>query len=248
MRSGTPALRAGGDGHAEALLGLKAAGEQRVGADGARERATRTLRPGEAATWTLSAGSGAPSSRSRVSANSLGTIAASKAPPCGRAKATARRRRRAASRASAAAVVDHARQRVVGVAARALATRGEADPDGADCPVLVKMRDDARARFARRGERPPAERGLQVVSVDDARARASHGARDLIGREAAAQDPGRGAAATEQRRVAREQLGLLAEVLADQPQQVLDRALLAAALPVAVVEEEDHARANLHSP
>ena len=65
-------------------------------------------------------------------------------------------------------------------------------------------------------------------------------ARDLVGRRPPRSSAGRRAGAPEQRRVAFEQLGVLAEVLADQPQQVLDGALLAPGVPVAVVQEQDH--------
>ena len=66
-------------------------------------------------------------------------------------------------------------------------------------------------------------------------------ARDVVGREAAAQQRRAAAArATQRGRVALEQLDVLAELLAHQPAQVLDRPLLAAGGPVAVVQEEDH--------
>ena len=100
-------------------------------------------------------------------------------------------------------------------------------PDRADQPVLVQVGDHAGAGVARRGERAPAEGRVEVVGVDDPRPGAAHGARDLVGREAAAQHAGRRAAAAEQRRVALQQLGVLAEVLAHQPQQILDGTLLA---------------------
>ena len=76
--------------------------------------------------------------------------------------------------------------------------------------------------------------------MDDARAAAAHGVGDLVRLEAAAQQPGRGARPPEPAAVAREQLGVLAELLADEPQQVVDDALLAARRAVAVVQEEDH--------
>ena len=60
------------------------------------------------------------------------------------------------------------------------------------------------------------------------------------GPEPAAQQPRGGAALESVDGVALEHLDVLAEVLADQPRQVLDRALLAAGDAVAVVEEQDH--------
>ena len=51
---------------------------------------------------------------------------------------------------------------------------------------------------------------------------------------------GRGASAPQDRAVAVEQLRLLAQVLAHEPQQIVDDALLAAGRAVAVVQEEDH--------
>ena len=48
--------------------------------------------------------------------------------------------------------------------------------------------------------------------------------------------------------VALEQLDLLAQVLAHEPQEVLDRALLAARDAVAVVQEEDHGRGKANVP
>ena len=68
----------------------------------------------------------------------------------------------------------------------------------------------------------------------------AHGGGDLLGRQAAAEQPGRGARAADRRAVARQQPRVLAEVLAHEPEQVLDDALLAARRAVAVVQEEDH--------
>ncbi len=65
--------------------------------------------------------------------------------------------------------------------------------------------------------------------------------RHLVGSQAAAQHARRGARAAEQGRVALEQLCLLAEMLADEPQKILDGLLLAAAAAVPVVQEQDHA-------
>ena len=110
----------------------------------------------------------------------------------------------------------------------------------------MQVQDDARAGRARGGERAPAERGVDVVGVHDAGAGAAHGgARRRSGAQPAAQHRRRGrAAAAERGRVALEHLGVLAQVLADQPREVLDRALLAAGGAVAVVQEQDHRRAS----
>ena len=66
------------------------------------------------------------------------------------------------------------------------------------------------------------------------------------GVEAAAQHPGRRPGPAEQRRVTLEQLSVLAEPVAHEPHEILDRSFLAPRRPVARVEEEDHA-ANLDS-
>ena len=105
----------------------------------------------------------------------------------------------------------------------------------------MQVQDDAGAGLARGRERAPAERRVDVVGVHDARAGAAHRVRHLLGAEAAAQQPGGGAALRERGGVALEHLDVLAEVLADQPREVLDRALLPAGHAVAVVQEQDHA-------
>ena len=76
--------------------------------------------------------------------------------------------------------------------------------------------------------------------MDDPRPGAADRGGDVVGREPAAQQRHRGARAPQRGAVALEQLGLLAQVLAHEPQEVLDRALLAAGGAVAVVQEEDH--------
>ncbi len=104
----------------------------------------------------------------------------------------------------------------------------------------MQVQHDPRAGRAGRGERAPAERRLDVVGVDDARARALHGVGDLRRAEAAEQQPAGGVAGRQARGVALEHLGLLGELRADQPGEVLDRPLLPAGHPVAVVQQEDH--------
>ena len=106
----------------------------------------------------------------------------------------------------------------------------------------MQVQDDARARRARRGQRAPAERRVEVVGVDDARAGAPHGGGDLVRVASPPRSrPRPRAPRPSAARVALEQLDLLAEVLAHEPGEVLDRALLAAGRAVAVVQEEDHA-------
>ena len=143
-------------------------------------------------TVTARAPSGAPSARSRVSANALGVVSAS-------AEATSRPDQRASAAAyvdglgaRAAAVAAHAGARVAPVAARAVARRRvHARPDRADEPVLVQRQDRARAGLARRLQRAPAVRRVDVVRVDDAGAGAAHGGRDLLGVQPAAQQAAR---------------------------------------------------------
>ena len=125
--------------------------------------------------------SGAPSVRSRSSANSLGTMQASAAsvdPPLPQREPGAVGGRLGAR--AAAAVQPHARARVAPVAARAVGAAGEAGPDRADEPVVVQVQDDPGAGLARGGQRAPAERRLDVVRVDDARAGAPHRVADLV--------------------------------------------------------------------
>ena len=117
----------------------------------------------------------------------------------------------------------------------------EARPDRADQAVVVEVEHDTGARAPGRGERAPAERRVDVVRVDDAGAGAPHGGRDLVRVQAAREHPRRRLRAAERGRVALEDLGVLAEVLADEPREVLDDAFLAAGHAVAVVQEEDHA-------
>jgi hypothetical protein len=80
------------------------------------------------------------------------------------------------------------------------------------------------------------------VGVDDPRPGAAHGVADVRRIQAAAQQAGRRAGPPQRRGVALEQLGVLAQVLAGQPGQVLDRPLLPAGGAVPVVQEEDHGR------
>ena len=146
---------------------------------------------------------------------------------------------------AAAAVQPQPGQRVAPVAARAVLPAREAQPLRAHEPVVVQVQHDARARLARRRQRAPAERRVDVVGVDHPRAGAPHRVRDLLrarARRAAARR--RGAPVAEHGRVALEHLRVLAEVLADQPREVLDGPLLAAGQAVAVVQQQDHGAAR----
>ncbi len=104
----------------------------------------------------------------------------------------------------------------------------------------MQVEHDARAGGPRGGERAPAERRLHVVGVDDPRAGAPHGGRDVLRRQPAAHQAEGGAARAERRGVALEHLGLLAELGPDQPREILHRLLLAAGRAVPVVQEQDH--------
>ena len=104
----------------------------------------------------------------------------------------------------------------------------------------MQVKHDARAGLARRGQRAPAQVGVEVVGMEHRGAGPSHGGGHLVGRQAAAQQPGGGPRPPHPGGVARQQLGALIELLAHQPDQVLERALLPAGRAVEVVQEEDH--------
>ena len=104
----------------------------------------------------------------------------------------------------------------------------------------MQVQDDAGAGLAGSREGAPAERRVDVVGVDDARAGAPDRLSHLLGPETAAQEPGGSAALGERGGVALEHLDVLAEVLADQPREVLDGAFLPTGDAVAVVQEQDH--------
>ena len=142
--------------------------------------------------------------------------------------------------ARAAAVQADARPGVAAVAARAVRAAGEARADRADEAVVVQVQDGPGAGLLCGGERAPAERRVEVVRVDDPRLRALDGPRHLVRIEAASQQAGGGAGSADPGAVAREQLRVLFEVLAGEPHEVVDDALLAAGRAVAVVQEEDH--------
>ena len=113
---------------------------------------------------------------------------------------------------------------------------------GEDAELLT--RDSAvlgRARAATALLRGGADEDDVAVAVRRTGARVVH-AHNLLRREAAAEQPGRRAGAADRGAVAGHGLRVLAEALAHEPQQILDRPLLAARRPVAVVQEQDHAR------
>jgi hypothetical protein len=83
---------------------------------------------------------------------------------------------------------------------------------------------------------------MEVVGVQYAGPGPADRSSDLRGIEAPTQKADRSAPATDRPRVPVEQLCLLAQVLPDEPQQILDRALLAAGRAVAVVQDKNHAR------
>ena len=134
-----------------------------------------------------------------------------------------------------AAVEADPRQRVAAMAAGALLAAREAHADGADEAVLVQMEDDPRASGARRRERAPTERRMHVVRVHHPCSGEPHRSRHVAGGQPAAEQAGRGVPATQRRRVPGQQLRGLAHVLAHEPQQILDDALLAACGAVTVV-------------
>lgn len=77
------------------------------------------------------------------------------------------------------------------------------------------------------------------MSVDDPRAGAPDGCRDVVRIEPAAQERDRRARTTEDGAVTLQQLGVLAQPLTDEPEEVVDSALLAAGGAISVVQEQD---------
>ncbi len=88
---------------------------------------------------------------------------------------------------------------------------------------------------------------MQIVGVDDPRPAEPDRGRDLRGPLAPAQQRAGRARPANRRRVAAQQLRLLAEMVLHEPHQILDGTLLATGGAVAVVQEEDHRRSNLDS-
>ena len=141
---------------------------------------------------------------------------------------------------AAAAVQAHPRQRVAPVTARALRPAREAHADRADDPVLVQVQHDTRSGLARRRQRTPAERWIEIVRMHHTRTAQPHRPRHVLGVQSPPQQPGRRAAPAQCRRVPLQQLRLLSQLLAHERHQVRDHALLAARGAVAVVQEQDH--------
>jgi hypothetical protein len=101
----------------------------------------------------------------------------------------------------------------------------------------MKMQHHARARGPSRLQRPPAERGVQVVGVYDACSRALHHIGNLRRFKAPSQQARRRSAAAQLRGVALEQLYGLAELLSHERHQVLNDPLLPPGRPIAVVKK-----------
>ena len=99
----------------------------------------------------------------------------------------------------------------------------------------MQVQHDARAGCARGRQRAPAERGIEVVRVNDARAAQSDCLRHFVRRHAAAQQAECRVCTPESRGVPLQQLDRLAQVLAHEPHQLLHRALLASRRAVPVV-------------
>ena len=78
------------------------------------------------------------------------------------------------------------------------------------------------------------------MRVHDPGTRPAHSLADLLRPQPAAQQADRGVARGDLGRAALEHLDLLAQVLADQPLQILDRPLLPARMAIAVVQQQDH--------
>jgi hypothetical protein len=85
----------------------------------------------------------------------------------------------------------------------------------------MQVHDDLGSGITSCCQRAPAQAGMQVMGVDDASAGTAHRSRHLLGAQPAAQEPGRGSGTPQMRRIALEQLGVLAQVLSDEPQQVI---------------------------
>ena len=98
--------------------------------------------------------------------------------------------------------------------AGALLASGEADADGADESVLVKLEYDSGTGRAGCQESTPAEGRMDVVRVDNAGTGLSDGSRNLARVQAAGEQATGSGRASERCRVALEQLGVLAETTA----------------------------------
>ena len=127
------------------------------------------------------------------------------------------------------------------MAAGALLAAREAHPDRAHEAVLVKVKHDTRTRGACCGQCSPTEGRMEVVRVEDPGSAEANRLGHLLGAQAAAQQAERGAGDIETGRLALEQLGGLAELLADEPHQVPHDPLLPTGGAIAVVQEQDHA-------
>ena len=140
-----------------------------------------------------------------------------------------------------AAAQAHARERAAAAAAEARRAVAVGDPDRAEQPKVVEMEQCPRARGLGRGERAPPQRRMDVVGVHDLRAQPAYRAANRVGIESPAEQAERRLPASERVARALEHLDLV-PAAAEQRGDLGDRALLASGGPVAVVEEQDHAR------
>ena len=182
------------------------------------------------------------SARRRSTANALGTTSASTCPT--RRRCHSRERGRVDDRlgGAAAAGEPHARAGVAALAADAVVpVRVEARPDRADEAVVVEVEHDAGAGArAAASARQPSD-GLTLCAWTTRAPVRRTAAATSSGCRPPASIPAAAFAAAERGGVALEDLGVLAEVLAHEPREVLDDAFLPAGHAVAVVQEEDHA-------
>ena len=144
----------------------------------------------------------------------------------------------------AAAAQPQARPGVTETAAKARRPVPVGDADRAEQAVVVQMQQRAGAGVSRRGERPPPERWMEVVGVDDSHAAPAHEPADLSRVEPAGQQTDRRPGPSEPLARALEQLDLVAAP-GQQLDEIAHRALLPAGRAVAVVEDEDHPRCRI---
>lgn len=103
----------------------------------------------------------------------------------------------------------------------------------------MEMHDDTRSRGACSGQRPPTERGLEVVCVHDARASGADRVGNFSGVQPTAEEAKSRLSGIDGGRISRDQGDVLAEGVTYKPHQVSDRTLLASSDAVPVMNEED---------
>ncbi len=201
----------------------------------------RSARTGGASTCTRSHGSGAPSSRKRSRANSLGTITASACSTTGAATARGPPRTPAPRRGCRGSCAAPRAACCARGSACTPARRVKHTPTAHTRRYWCRCSTTRAPAAARRRQRPPAKRRVEVVRVHHPRSPAPHRVRHLSRVEAAAQQPRGGPVAPAAVfRIPRHQLGGLAQPLTHQPHQVVHHTLLTSRRAVAVVQEEDH--------